>query len=274
MLPLSPKPNTGVLGRMPCRFGNGTFWKKIFSGIRRLVSPVFLLSISQTPCAQTLRVVCAEIAPFCYVEDGVSRGYVYEIGQEILKRLESQSRIEIQPLARSLQTVQKNSRVISLWVGRIPEREKTVRWLTPIVIDAFYIFTLKGRAEADTIDKARRLGVIASTIAGANLIAAQHASLFRIEATSSEDSNLKKLLAGRVDGWTSTKSSAEYTFARHGLESSELIRGVKLADYTAYIAASLNIDEQTANAWIKTLEAMNNDGDAARIRKKYGVGDP
>ena len=274
MLPLSPKPNTGVLGRMSCRFGNGTFWKKIFSGIRRLVSPVFLLSISQTPCAQTLRVVCAEIAPFCYVEDGVSRGYVYEIGQEILKRLELQSRIEIQPLARSLQTVQKNSRVISLWVGRIPEREKTVRWLTPIVIDAFHIFTLKGRAEANTVDKARQLSAIASTIAGANLIAAQHASLLRIEATSSEESNLKKLLAGRVDGWIATKNTADYTFAKHGLQRSEFNRGIKLADYTAYIAASVDIDEQTASEWIRVFETMHSDGHIRRIMQKYGVGDP
>ncbi len=274
MLPLSPKPNTGVLGRMSCRFGSGTFWRKIFSGIRRLVSPVFLLSISQTPCAQTLRVVCAEIAPFCYVEDGVSRGYVYEIGQEILKRLELQSRIEIQPLARSLQTVQKNSRVISLWVGRIPEREKTVRWLTPIVIDAFHIFTLKGRAEANTVDKARQLSAIASTIAGANLIAAQHASLLRIEATSSEESNLKKLLVGRVDGWIATKNTADYTFAKHGLQRSEFNRGIKLADYTAYIAASVDIDEQTASEWIRVFETMHSDGHTRRIMQKYGVGDP
>ena len=268
------KPIANIVGGMPCDRQPDTSRSGRCAGILRTCLSLLLLSFSQAPCAQTLRVVCAEIAPFCFVENGVSQGYVYEIGQEILKRLELQSGIEIQPLARSLQTVQKNSRVISLWVGRVPERENTVRCLTPIVIDAFHIFTLKGKAEADTIDKARQLGSIASTIAGANLIAAQHASLLRIDATSSEESNLKKLLAGRVEGWIAGRSTAEYSFARQGLQRSAFTRGVKLADYTAYIAASADIDEQTARAWIHALEIMRSEGHIRRIMQKYGVGEP
>jgi polar amino acid transport system substrate-binding protein len=269
-----PKPITNIVGGMLCDRQPDKPRGRLRVGILRACLSLLLLSFSQAPCAQSLRVVCAEIAPFCFVENGVSRGYVYEIGQEILKRLELQSPIEIQPLARSLQSVQKNSRVISLWVGRIPERENTVRWVTPIVIDAFHIFTLKGKAEADTIAKARQLGAIASTIAGANLIAAQHASLLRIEATSSEESNLKKLLAGRVDGWIAGRSTAEYAFARLGLQRSEFNRGVKLADYTAYIAASADIDERTVSEWTRVLETMHSDGHTRRIMQKYGVGEP
>ena len=97
-----------------------------------------------SPClqAQTLRVVCSEIAPYCFVDNGINRGFIYEIGQELLRRLELPVRIEIQPLARSLHTVQENSKVVSLWVGRIPERENTVRWIAPVFNDAFYIFAL------------------------------------------------------------------------------------------------------------------------------------
>ena len=267
------KPITSVVSRVRSGCWIGTSWRGGCAGIRRVTFSLVLLSLSQAPCAQTLRVVCAEIAPFCFVENGVSQGYVFEIGQEILRRLELQSRIEIQPLARSLQTVQKNSRVISLWVGRIPEREETVRWLTPIVIDDFHIFTLKGKAKADTIDEARRLGAIAATVAGANLIAARQLSLLRIEATSSEESNVKKLLLGRVDGWIAGRSVAEYSIARLGLERNEFNRGVRLADYTAYIAASPDIDERTANDWVQTVEAMRNDGYIGRVMQKYGVGE-
>lgn len=271
MAPVFPEPITSVVSRIHFGCRIDTVWRGGCAGVRRMTFSLVLLSLSQAPCAQTLRVVCAEIAPFCFVENGISQGYVYEIGLEILRRLELQPRIEIQPLARSLQTVQKNSRVISLWIGRIPEREKTVRWLTPIVNDDFHIFTLKGKDKADTIDEARRLGVIAATVAGANLIAARHLSLLRIEATSSEESNLKKLLLGRVDGWIAGRSVAEYSITRLGLKRSEFNRGVRLADFTAYIAASPDIDEQTANDWVQTFEAMRNDGYIGRIMQKYGV---
>lgn len=273
MPPVLPKPFNRVVSRIRYGCRIDTVRRGSCVGIRHVTFSLVLLSISHAPYAQTLRVVCAEIAPFCFVENGVSQGYVYEIGQEILKRLELQSRIEMQPLARSLQTVQKNSRVISLWVGRIPERERTVRWLVPIVNDDFHIFTLKGKAKADTIDEARRLGAIAATVAGANLIAARHLSLLRIEATSSEESNLKKLLLGRVDGWIAGRSVAEYSIAKLGLKRSEFNRGVRLADYTAYIAASPGIDEQTANDWVQTFEAMRNDGYIERIMQKYGIGE-
>lgn len=271
MTPVFDRSNSSVVSRIHSGCQIGTTRRGRCTGIGCLTISLVLLSLSQSTFAQTLRVVCAEIAPFCFVENGVNQGYVYEIGQEILRRLELQSRIEMQPLARSLQTIQKNSRVISLWVGRIPEREETVRWLTPVVTDDFHMFTLRGKAKADTIDEARRLRAIASTVAGANLVAAQNLSLFRIEATSSEESNVKKLLAGRVDGWIATKSTAEYSIARHGLDRSELVRGIKLADYTAYIAASTDIDERTANDWVQTFEAMRNDGYIGRIMQKYGV---
>lgn len=230
-----------------------------------------LLFLSPGLHAQTLRVVCAEIAPFCFVENGINRGYIYEIGQEILRRLEQPIRIEIQPLARSLHNVQKNSRVISLWVGRIPERENTVRWISPIVNDAFHIYTLRGKPDARTIEKARELGLLSATIAGANVVAAQHSALSRIDATSLEDANGKKLLNGRVDGWITANATFTHFLLTQQRTREEFVRGVKLADYTAYIAASPDLDEKIANDWARAYQSMRSDGHAQRIMKKYGI---
>ena len=242
---------------------------RVAATLRRTVLCLLLFP----PClqAQTPRVVCAEIAPFCYVENGVNRGYIYEIGEEIQRRLKQPIHIEIQPLARSLHNVQKNSRVISLWVGRIPERENTVRWISPIVNDAFHIYTLKGKPDASTIEKARELGLLSATIAGANVVAAQHLSLSRIDATSMEESNGKKLLNGRVDGWITANATFTHFLLTQGRTRDEFVRGVKLADYRAYIAASLDLDDKTANDWARAYQSMRNDGHAQRIMKKYGI---
>jgi polar amino acid transport system substrate-binding protein len=225
------------------------------------------------PClqAQELRVVCAEIAPFCFTEKGVGRGYIYEIGQEIMRRQGKPVRIEIQPLARALINVQQGKQVISLWVGRIPEREKTVHWITPVVNDAFYVFTLKGMPEASTIEKAQQLGRLGAAIAGANVVAAQHSALAHIETTASEDSNGLKLLSGRINGWIGTNATVSHFIVSKNRTQDEFVRGVKLADYTAYIAASLDLDEGTADDWKRTYQAMRKDGAVQMLMKKYGI---
>ena len=234
-------------------------------------STLCLLLFSPWLQAQELRVVCAEIAPFCFVENGVGRGYIYEIGQEILRRMGQPVRIEIQPLARSLLNVQKGKQVISLWVGRIPEREDSVRWITPVLNDAFYVFTLKGGPDASTLEKVQKLGHLAATIAGANAVAAQRSSLTRIETTSSENSNRMKLLHGRVDGWISARTTVDYLMFSEKRPRDELVRGVKLADYTAYIAASLDLDTETMEVWARTYQSMRKDGDVQAIMNKYGI---
>ncbi len=237
-------------------------------------SALCLLLLSPCLQAQTLRVVCGEIAPYCFVENGVGRGYVYEIGQEMLRRMVQPARIEIQPLARSLHNVQNGSQVISLWVGRTPERENTVRWLTPVFSTALSIYTLKGRPDASTIEKARELGVLGATTAGANLAAGQSSGLPRIDTTASEDANGEKLLRGRVNGWITADTTFNYFLLTHQRSADEFVRGVKLADYTAFMAASPDIDDQTARDWARAYQSLRSEGYVQRTMKKYGVVEP
>lgn len=221
--------------------------------------------------AQELRVVCAEIAPYCFVENGISRGYIYEIGQEILRRLGKPVRIEIQPLARSMHNVQEGKQVISLWVGRIPEREDSVRWIAPVLHDAFYVFTLKGMPDGSTLEKAKQLGRLGATIGGANAVAAKHSSLPVIETTTAEDSNGMKLLAGRVNGWISARTTVDYFLFSQKRPRDEFVQGVKLVDYTAYIAASPDLDDKGIEDWARAYQSMRKDGSVRAIMKQYGV---
>ena len=217
------------------------------------------------------QVVCAEIAPYCFVENAEKKGYVYEIGREILRRLGQADRIEFQPLARSIHSVQNGERTISLWLGRIPQRENTVHWIAPIVTDAFHIYTLKNGRDAATLEKARALGVLAATIAGSNIVAARDLGLARIDSTASEDANGKKLLSGRVDGWISSGAVVGNFVFRHHLDPERIVRGVKITDYTAYIVASPDVDGKTQAEWKRIHEALVREGFVAKAQKKYGV---
>ena len=88
---------------------------------------------------QEPEVVCSNIAPFVFSEQGSYRGYAYELGVAVMQRLGYRGFIQVEPLARANRTVQHQPNVIGLWVGRIPERESTVHWLYPVVVDDFSV---------------------------------------------------------------------------------------------------------------------------------------
>ena len=145
-------------------------------------------------------VVCSNIAPFVFVEQEHYRGYAYELGQEVMRRLGYQSAIQVQPLARANRTVQSEPNVIALWLGRIPEREATVHWLYPVVVDDFSVYTVEGRPNAMTLEQAKSLGMLGANIGATNAIEAQRSGLDRVELVTSDDANGRKLMAGRIDG--------------------------------------------------------------------------
>lgn len=216
-------------------------------------------------------VVCSNIAPFVFVEQEHYRGYAYELGQEAMRRLGYQSAIQVQPLARANRTVQSEPNVIALWLGRIPEREATVHWLYPVVVDDFSVYTVKGRPNAMTLEQAKSLGMLGANIGATNAIEAQRSGLDRVELVTSDDANGRKLMAGRIDGWIASRSAVRFFIRLHGLPEETFVRGAKVSDYQAWVVASLGSDPAVITAWITTLQAMDQDGTLSRLAQEYRI---
>ena len=245
---------------------------QIFSRLFRLglcLAGFCLISSAQSP-----RVICAEVAPFGFVAQGMGQGFAYELGGELLRRLGRPSVIELQPIARAVSTIRKEEPVISLWMGRTPEREAEVQWITPIFCNAFYVYTWKGRPGAATLEQARGLGVLGANLDSDNLPtadtrAALENGLNRLELTASADSSGLKLKVGRIAGWVTSEVTAESFLKRHGIESDQLVRGVKLSDFTAYLVASHAVDQTEVERWQRAFEALRRDGVHRRLLRKY-----
>ena len=226
---------------------------------------------SMATAASEPRIVCSNISPFAFEQQGVATGYVYEIGQEVMKRLKYTGSIKIEPLPRANRTVQSEANVIALWLGRIPEREQRVKWLYPILQDDFSIYTLKGEPGASTLEQALKLHMLGANGGAANAIAAQRYGLTHIEFTSSDDTNGRKLMTGRIDGWIATQSAVNFFLQLHALPSDSFIKGLKLSDYQAWVAASPATDPAIIAQWQKTLADMQRDGTLTRLASKYRV---
>lgn len=217
------------------------------------------------------RVVCSNIAPFVFSEQGHYRGYAYELGQAVMQRLGYRGSIEVQPLARANRTVQSEANVIALWVGRIPERETTVHWLYPVVIDDFSVYTVKGRPVATTLEQAKALRMLGANIGAANAIAAQRKGLDRVELITSDDANGRKLISGRLNGWIASRSAVKHFLRLHGLPDDTLVKGVTLSDYQAWVVASLQSDPAVRAAWQETLHQLELEGELSRLADAYRI---
>ncbi len=220
---------------------------------------------------QEPEVVCSNIAPFVFSEQGSYRGYAYELGVAVMQRLGYRGFIQVEPLARANRTVQHQPNVIGLWVGRIPERESTVHWLYPVVMDDFSVYTVKGRPTAVTLEQAKSLGMLGANIGAANAIAARRQGLERIEMITSDDANGRKLMSGRLDGWIASRSAVSFFLRLHGLSDDTLVKGVKLSDYQAWVVASLGTDPAVIAAWQSALQELERDGTLARLAQEYRI---
>ncbi|MCD8548810.1 MAG: transporter substrate-binding domain-containing protein [Aeromonadaceae bacterium] len=225
------------------------------------------------PLAQAAepKVVCSSIPPFVFAQQGGYRGYAYELGQEVMRRLGYRGQIRVQPLARANRSVQTEANVIGLWVGRIPEREQTVHWIHPIIRDDFSIYTLKGQPDAATLAEAKALPLLGANIGAANAIAAQRQGLTRVELITSDDANGRKLMTGRIQGWIASRSAVNFFVRLHGLPDNPFVKGLKLSDYQAWVVASLNTEPAIRAQWQSTLAAMEADGSLQRLAEAYGI---
>ena len=226
---------------------------------------------SMATAASEPRIVCSNIAPFVYEQQGSPTGYAYEIGLEVMKRLHYKGQIKVEPLPRANRTVQSEANVIALWLGRIPERERTVTWIHPIFSDDFSIYTLKNKHGAATIEQAQKLDMLGANIGAANAIAAQRHGLEHIELITSDDANGRKLMTGRINGWIASQSAVKFFLQLHALPSDSFIKGLKLSDYQAWVAASPATDPAIIAQWQKTLADMQRDGTLTRLASKYRV---
>lgn len=168
-------------------------------------------------------------------------------------------------------TVRGDQPVVSLWVGRIPEREKQAVWIAPVLHDAFNVYTLRGKAAAGTLDEVRRLERIGVNLHGANLHAARLYRLDNIEAHASDEINGRMLLFGRMDGWIATRISVRHFLRAQGLPDDAIVRGLHLTDYAAYLAVSRSVSAREVERWRSALQQMVRDGSYLAILKRYGL---
>jgi polar amino acid transport system substrate-binding protein len=220
--------------------------------------------------ADRLRLMGGDISFFCNSgPDGKASGLACDVMAEMARRVGHSGRIEIYPFARALMVASTTPGVLLAPVGRIPGREKLYQWHLPIVEDDFVAVALRDSA-ADISSLAAlhlaAVGVVRDSV-GARL--AEESGMPGVSLVTTDDTNARKLRAGRIDAWISSWNGIRSAWRLAGYPAGELRRGVVLARVKIYLVSSRDTDPALVAPWKAAFEDMRRDGSYDAILRRY-----
>ncbi|MFZ6861968.1 substrate-binding periplasmic protein [Undibacterium sp. Ji67W] len=224
--------------------------------------------------ASELTIVTEELPPLNYESQGVVTGYSTELLEAVLWEAKIKSTVNILPWARAYQmaTTQPNTLIFS--TARTPDREDFFEWIGPISSRQIYLFKLKSRTDIDvktvTDSFQYKIGLIREMASGKTFLKNNNVPDSTIDYAPTAESNLKKLLVGRIDLIISLDWSAAYQMKKEKRDPSELEPVLVLDDKTSYyFALNKQSDPVLVQKIRKAFEKVKKSGLMDRLRNKY-----
>jgi polar amino acid transport system substrate-binding protein len=224
--------------------------------------------------AAELRLITAELPPFCYhvppptvSEIGEPRGLVYQVVQEMARRIGHSGTIEFMGWSRAQELALIEPNVGILALTHSPERERFYNWMVEIVADDLILVGGTGIdvASLDAV-RDRPTGVLRTSGAEALL---REQKFTRIEPASEEWVNAMKLRDRRIDAWLAPRLMVLYGWREIGGDAAILNIGQLVRRSQIYLAASRDVPETEAERWRAAFAGVKADGTYDRVVASY-----
>ncbi|WP_319410154.1 transporter substrate-binding domain-containing protein [uncultured Desulfosarcina sp.] len=242
---------------------------------RKTIVTVLLMMVSLFNIASSfaqdpnrLMLVTNEFPPYASFKDGQFSGIAVDIITKLMSQAGYPGKIIILPWKRALQYSQ-NQKMMLFPYTRRPYREKSFKWIGPILNDRF-VFAVRSSDKRifSNIDdfKNLQIGVNESTPTAFRL----HELAFeKLQIVTSEKFNAKKLVAGnRIDAWYAPYLILKYTIQFEKIAEKEIRIAFLDIGVDMYIAASLSVPDETIALWQKNLDEMKENGTYQLILSK------
>lgn len=222
-----------------------------------MINLLFFTFLALACDASTLQVVTTEFPPFQYTENDKVKGITTEIVENVIENAGYQSKIKSYPWARTLKLGIKEQEVLIYSIVRSPEREKSFKWIGTIAPYKVYFWKLKKRKDikVNSIEDAvhYKCGATAGDIKTDHLLKVGFALGKNLEIVSSDQQNIRRLFAGKIDLMTHDDLSFRSSVATEKLDFSLVEKLIYLngSARELQLAASLG----TSDAVVEKLRA-------------------
>lgn len=229
-----------------------------------------IIFVARPAEAENMMIITEEYPPLSFQKDGAGTGASVEIVREILRRLGEPDTIQFLPWARGYNLLKTKENVILFSTNRTRERENLFHWVGPLCIARNGFYRRKGSGiQLDTVDDAKKVRSIATYRDDAREQMLESLGFNNIDSSNSALSNIKKLMAGRVDLWFYDNLGIPFVADQAGVNLDDLDLALSIDEVALYIAVSKQTAKQVAARWQAELDEMKADGTFYAISRKW-----
>ncbi len=229
---------------------------------------LFLFAFNPAAGAEEIRLVAPHLPPFASVDQGEPKGFMVETLLAVASAVGHSGKVTILPIPRMLQEMASGTRMISAFTARIPEREGKFAWLDPGVEEILSFATLTSRGEM-TLEAAKNLKAIGTIMNGVPENFLRQRGFNNFDSATTEDASLRKLLAGRIDAWFTSRWVIPVVMARENVDAAHITLSDPITRYPLNFAATLDIPEEELAPWRAALAAFRASGGVERLIATY-----
>lgn len=220
--------------------------------------------------AEDLQILTEINPPLNFEKGGRPAGFSVEIVREILKRLKRKDAIRLTPWARGLQMLDTQPNVVLFSTARTPERETRYQWVGPLCIVHWYFFArADSPIQISRLEDARQVRAIATYRNDAKERYLRLRGFTNLNSSNSPQSNLKKLMCGRVDLWLHPNIGVPLIARNQGVDPDEIKMVLPVASVNLYIAFSKKTPATEVTLWQQTLDEIKKDGTFTIVSQRW-----
>lgn len=218
--------------------------------------------------AESIEVLTYEESPFAVKVGKTHHGLLVDMLKEMFSRTSLDYNLRFIPLKRAIITTERTPGYCVLPVARSQEREAHFRWISPVLVSRYGLFSRSNQTIPLTSlsdAKSYKIGSFLGSGIGEYLIDLG----YDVELASVSAQNLRKLKRARIDLW-----AAELVSAQEQMQKQAINFGVpELIFYTSLRAMACNkeMPRDQILALENALKSMYRDGYMSKLYLEYGV---
>ncbi len=220
------------------------------------------------------------LPPLNYAGPAGAAGFSVELLRLMVGEAGLSLDIQVQPWVRALRSAGEANNTVLFSLARLPEREPLYQWVGPISERRIVIYRLKRRSDIrfPGLEQLQglqglhglRVGAVRESAAAKRLLALGLQPEVDIEWAFDDASNLRKLLAGRMDLLVMLDWAAAWHLREHKLPFASLTEVAALDTSVSYwFGLHPQGDPAVRQRLQAALDKLKRDGRYAKLRTRY-----
>lgn len=219
--------------------------------------------------------ITENLPPLNFADDnGAAQGFSVELLRLMTGLAGARLEVQVLPWQRAMQVVEATPQSLLFSLTRLPEREAQFQWVGPIAQRRILLYRLASRTDLNLSQLSdlgsARIGVVRDSAADRQLQAAGLKPGAQLEQGLDDATNVRKLLAGRMEyvalldwaaAWNLRQLQLPYATLQPALEQD--------ASKTYWFGLRPDADPALVKRLQQALDSLKRDGRFERLRQRY-----